>query len=129
MVKNPLDYSATEAQLTPDIRALEIYTNNPEGLLTVSRFAAALFGGGNDTSKLFELVTAALEIETSTTTAIDLLDLAQVLERVESFAHASGGLVIAALSGDAPDELATSLQKYAITKSTSSEEEHTGFYL
>ncbi len=122
-----LDYSATETQVTPDIRALSIFANQPQGLLTISRIAAVIYGGTNK-AQLVELVNAVLDIETPQTPAIDILKLGEVLERVESFAHASGGLVLASFQDDAPTELVTKLDPYVVAGGSTSTE-NIGFYL
>lgn len=106
-----LDYT-TQVVDTKELRALAIFANLPNGLLTVSRLSAYILGVQNEetlVSKVMGEILANKKLDDVFTSDIELQSLGQIMQVVEDFARQAGGVAMVGYTDDTPDELRTAL--------------------
>lgn len=96
---------------TVDIQALSVYANMPNGLLTVSRLAAVLYGQQDQVRLLASALGNLLATEPSVADQpqLELETLAQIMDRAEAFVRSTGGTAILGFTYEAPEELKEAL--------------------
>lgn len=105
-----IDYSASEARTEQGVRMLNIYANEPKGLLTVSRLSAVIAGSESEQALVQTAVHCLVTGEEPNFTVLEVLNLGQIMDKVEQFCDKIGGFaIIGAVVTSAPQELKLAL--------------------
>ena len=101
----------TQETDTVDIRALSVYANIPNGLLTVSRLAAVLYGEQDQVRLLATTLGSLLSEDNASFSEphIELETLGQIMDKAETFVRGCGGTAILGFTYEAPEELKDAL--------------------